>query len=161
VTLAIRPARKGEAGLVLAFVRELAAYERLSHEVDADEAVLDAALFGVTPHVFCDLAEWEGAPAGYALWFLNYSSFRGRHGIYIEDIFVRPAHRGKGIGKALLANLARRCVAERWARLEWTVLDWNAPSIEFYKAQGAVLMDEWKLCRVTGRALEQLAARGA
>jgi GNAT superfamily N-acetyltransferase len=159
VSLAIRPARPGDGGVVLRFVRELAEYEKLSHEVDATEAVIDAALFGESPRVFCDLAIWDGAPVGYALWFLNFSSFRGRHGVYLEDVFVRPSHRGKGIGKALLVHLARRCVAENWTRLEWTVLDWNTPSIEFYKAQGAVLMDEWKLCRVTGPALARLAAQ--
>jgi GNAT superfamily N-acetyltransferase len=95
---------------------------------------------------------------GFVLWFLNFSSFRGRHGIYLEDVFVQPAHRGKGIGKAVLRHLAKRCVAEGWTRLEWAVLDWNTPSIGFYQAQGAVLMDEWTICRVTGPALMRLAA---
>jgi GNAT superfamily N-acetyltransferase len=161
VTLSIRPAVPGEAPLVLKFVRELAEYEKLTHEVDATEAMIDAALFGRTPRVFCDFAEWKGEPVGFALWFLNFSSFRGRNGIYLEDIFVRPSHRGKGIGRALLAHLARRCVAEGWARLEWSVLDWNTPSIEFYKAQGAVLMDGWTTCRMTGDALNALAAKAA
>jgi GNAT superfamily N-acetyltransferase len=157
MTLIIRPARPGEAPLVFALVRELAEYEKLQHEVDATEAMIDAALFGPQPSVFADIAEWNGEPVGFALWFRNYSSFRGRHGIYLEDIFVRPAFRGKGIGKALLAQLARRCVQEGWTRLEWAVLDWNTPSIEFYKAQGAELMDGWTVCRVSGDALEQLA----
>ncbi|MBN8956119.1 MAG: GNAT family N-acetyltransferase [Rhizobiales bacterium] len=158
MSLNIRSAQPGEAPLVFGFVRELADYEKLTHEVDATEAMIDAALFGSSPRVFCDLAEWNGAPVGFALWFLNYSSFRGRHGIYLEDIFVRPVHRGKGIGKALLKHLAARCVAEGWARLEWSVLDWNTPSIDFYKSQGAELLDGWTTCRVTGAALTRLAA---
>ena len=161
MSLSICPALPGEARLVLGFVRELADYEKLTHEVDATEAMLDAALFGANPRVFCDFAEWGGEPVGFALWFLNFSSFRGRNGIYVEDIFVRPAHRGKGIGKALLAHLAQRCVTEGWSRLEWAVLDWNTPSIEFYKAQGAVLKDEWTICRVSGPALVRLAGESA
>jgi GNAT superfamily N-acetyltransferase len=157
MALTIRPARPGEAALVLGFVRELAVYEKLEHEVDATEAMIDAALFAATPRAFCEFAEWNGEPVGFALWFLNFSSFRGRCGIYLEDIFVRPAHRGRGIGKALLAHLARRCVAEGWTRLEWSVLDWNTPSIGFYKAQGAELMDGWTTCRITGAALTRLA----
>lgn len=108
MSLRIRPARPGDASLVLSLVRELADYEELAHEVDATEAMVDAALFGTAPRAFCDIAEWEGTPAGFALWFYNYSTFRGRHGIYLEDLYVRPAHRGRGIGKALLAGLARR-----------------------------------------------------
>jgi GNAT superfamily N-acetyltransferase len=158
VSSVIRPARPGEAALVLQFVRELAQYEKLSHEVDATEAMIDAALFAPDPRAFCDIAERNGAPVGFALWFLNFSSFRGRHGVYLEDIFVRPAHRGKGIGKALLRHLAGRCIAEGWTRLEWAVLDWNAPSIAFYRAHGAVLLDDWTICRLTGDALARLAA---
>ena len=158
--LSIRSARPGEAALVLGFVRELADYEKLTHEVDATEASLDAVLFGENPRVFCDFAEWNGEAVGFALWFLNYSSFRGRHGIYLEDLFVRLEHRGKGIGKALMIHLAKRCVAEGWARLQWSVLDWNTPSIEFYKSLGGVLLDEWTVVRVSGDALEQLAQKG-
>jgi len=157
VTLSIRPAVPGDAPLVLAFVRELAAYEKLTHEVDATEAMIDAALFGQHPRVFCDVAELDGEPVGFALWFLNFSSCRGRHGLYLEDVFVRPAQRGKGIGKALLRHLAQRCLDNGWARLEWAVLDWNAPAIDFYCAQGAVLLDDWTICRVTGDALARLA----
>jgi GNAT superfamily N-acetyltransferase len=157
MSLAIRPARPGEAALVLRFVRELAEYEKLLHEAVATEAMLDAALFGANPRVFCDFAEWDGEVVGFALWFLNFSTFSGRSGIYLEDLFVRPVHRGKGIGKALMVHLARRCVAEGWVRFQWSVLDWNAPSIDFYKSLGAVMLDEWTTCRVSGDALVRLA----
>lgn len=157
--LSIRPARPGEAGLVFQFVRELAEYEELTHEVEATEAMIDAALFGPNPRVFCDIAEWDGEPVGNALWFLNFSTFSGRSGIYLEDLFVRPAFRGKGIGKGLMAHLAGRCVENGWARFEWSVLDWNAPSIAFYKSIGAQLKDEWTICRVSGAALAKLAQK--
>jgi GNAT superfamily N-acetyltransferase len=159
MSLSIRPARPGEAGLVLQFVRELAEYEKLTHEVEATETMIDAALFGPNPRVFCDIAEWDGEPVGNALWFLNFSTFSGRSGIYLEDLFVRPALRGRGIGKALMVHLARRCVAQGWARFEWSVLDWNAPSIAFYKSIGAQLKDEWTICRVSGAALAKLARK--
>lgn len=160
MSLHIRPARPGDAPVVFGFIRELAAYERLAHEVDATEATIDAALFSETPRVFCDIAEWDGEPVGFALWFYNFSTFRGRHGIYLEDLYVRESARGRGIGKALLAALAGRCRDEGLARLEWWVLDWNAPSIAFYESLGAVPMDEWTVMRVTGEALERLAAAG-
>jgi GNAT superfamily N-acetyltransferase len=159
MSLTIRPARPGEAGLVLQFVRELAEYEKLEHEVEATEAMIDAALFGPNPRVFCDIAEWNGEPVGNALWFLNFSTFSGRSGIYLEDLFVRPASRGRGVGKALMVHLARRCVAQGWARFEWSVLDWNAPSIAFYKSIGAQLKEEWTICRVSGAALAKLARK--
>jgi GNAT superfamily N-acetyltransferase len=157
MSLAIRRARPDEAGLVLSLVRELAEYEKLLLEVEASEADIDAALFGDNPRLFCEIAEWENEPVGFAVWFINFSTFSGRSGIYLEDLFVRPAQRGKGIGKALLAHLASECVANGWSRLQWSVLDWNAPSIEFYKSLGAVLMDEWTVCRIGGPALAALA----
>jgi len=157
MSLTIRPARPGEAPLVLQFVRELAEYEKLTHEVAATEAMIDAALFGDNPRVFCDFAEWDGAVVGFALWFLNFSTFSGRSGIYLEDLFVRPAHRHKGIGKALMIHLAAKCVENGWTRLQWAVLDWNTPSIDFYKSLGAELLDEWTGCRVSGDALTGLA----
>ncbi len=160
MSIAIRAARPDEAGLVLSFVREVAEYEKLAHEVEASETTIADALFGASPRVYCDIAEWSGEPAGFQVWFVNFSTFSGRHGIYLEDLFVRPALRGKGIGKALLAHLAGRCVDNGWSRLHWSVLDWNTPSIEFYKSLGAVLMDEWTVCKVTGEALKTLA-RGA
>jgi GNAT superfamily N-acetyltransferase len=158
--LDIRPARPYEAPLVLAFIRELAAYEKLAHEVDADAEGLARALFGPAPRVFADIATVDGEPAGFALWFYNFSTFRGRHGIWLEDLYVRPGFRSQGIGKALMAGLARRCLDEGLARLEWWVLDWNAPAIEVYRSIGAVPMDEWTVQRLTGDALARLAGGG-
>jgi GNAT superfamily N-acetyltransferase len=154
VSLVIRAARPSDSALILSLVRELADYEKLSAEVDASEEQIVAALFGAAPRLFCDIAEWDGVPAGFAVWFLNFSTFRGRHGIYVEDIFVRPVFRQRGIGKALMARLAQRCVNEGYARFEWAVLDWNAPSIAFYKSIGAQVLDEWRICRLSGQALE-------
>jgi len=153
----IRPALPGDEGLVLDLIRSLAEYERLSHEVEATESGIAASLFAQSPRVFCDIVEWRGEPAGFALWFYSYSTFLGRHGIYLEDLFVRPQYRAHGLGKALLTNLARRCVSERLGRLEWSVLDWNEPAIGFYRKFGAVMRDEWTGCRVTGEALLRLA----
>src|SRR6202451_2503131 len=157
MSLIIRRARAGEAGLVLSLVRELADYEKLLHEVEATEATIGAALFGDNPRLFCDIAEWNGEVGGFAVWFINFSTFSGRSGIYLEDLFVRPAQRGNGIGKALLSHLAKQCVANGWSRLQWSVLDWNTPSIEFYKSLGAQLMEEWTVCRLGGPALTALA----
>lgn len=157
---AIRPARPGEAGVVLGFIRALAVYERLEHEVTTTEAMIDAALFGARPRAFCDLVEADGRPVGFALWFYNFSTFEGKHGIYLEDLFVEPEARGRGFGKALLVHLARRCVAEGLGRLQWWVLDWNAPAIAVYRALGARPMDEWITMRVDGAALGRLAAMG-
>jgi diamine N-acetyltransferase len=161
VSLSIRQAAPSDSALIFALVCELAAYEKLSGEVDAMEQDIAKALFAPDPRVFCDIAEWDGEPAGFAVWFLNYSTFRGRHGIYLEDIFVRPPLRGKGIGKALLAGLAARCVDNDWARCEWAVLDWNAPSIAFYRSIGADILEQWKICRLSGDALARFAAHGA
>jgi GNAT superfamily N-acetyltransferase len=157
MSLIIRRARPDEAALVLSLVRELAEYEKLLHEVEATEADIADALFGGNPRLFCDIAEWNGEAAGFAVWFINFSTFSGRSGIYLEDLFVRPVQRGKGIGKALLSHLAQQCVANGWSRLQWSVLDWNTPSIEFYKSLGAVMLDEWTVCKVGGSALTALA----
>ncbi len=158
MSVTIRPATPADAALIHAFIRELAEYEKLSHEVSASVADIARSLFGANPRVFCDIAEWNGEAAGFALWFYNFSTFRGAHGIYLEDLFVRPQFRGHGLGKALLTNLAARAVREGCARVEWAVLDWNAPSIAFYKSLGAVPMDEWTVFRLTGAALAKLAA---
>jgi GNAT superfamily N-acetyltransferase len=157
VSLAIRPAQASDSALIFALVRELADYEKLAAEVDATESQIAAALFAGPPRVHCDIAEWDGKPAGFALWFTIFSTFRGRSSLYLEDIFVRPAFRRRGIGKALLKRLARRCVEEDWARFEWAVLDWNAPAIAFYKSLGAQVLDEWKICRLSGDALSEFA----
>ncbi len=153
----IRPAVAADAPLIHALVCELAEYERLSDEVEATEDMIAAALFGPQPRAFCEVAEHGGQGVGFALWFYTFSTFRGRHGIYLEDLFVRPEHRGKGLGKAMLAKLARRCVTENLGRLEWSVLDWNEPSIDFYKAMGAQMKDEWTGCRIADEALWRLA----
>jgi len=156
-TLTIREAHPGDSSAILTLLRELAACERLEQELEADESLLDAALFSPHPRVFCDIAEWQEEPVGYAMWFYSFSTFRGRHGIYLEDLFVRPAHRGRGIGQALLRSLARRCIQEGLPRLEWSVLDWNRPAIEFYRSRGAVPLEGWTVFRLTGAALNSFA----
>ena len=155
--LVVRAAVPADASLIFGLVRELAEYERLSHAVEAREADIARDLFGPEPRVFCDVVEAQGEPIGFALWFYNYSTFKGRHGIYLEDLFVRPAARGSGAGKALLRRLARRCLDEGLGRLEWAVLDWNQPAIGFYDALGAQAMNEWIVRRLTGEALQALA----
>jgi GNAT superfamily N-acetyltransferase len=155
--LAIREARPGDAALVLRFVQELADYEREPDAVVATEAMLDEALFGATPRIFCDIAEWDGEPIGMALWFYNFSTWRGRHGIYLEDFYVTPAGRGRGAGRALMARLARRCVEQGLERMDWAVLRWNEPAIAVYERLGAFANDEWAMWRLTGEALEALA----
>jgi GNAT superfamily N-acetyltransferase len=157
MTFAIRPARAGEAGLILQFVRELADYEKLSDHVTATEAGIDAALFSANPRVFCDIAEQDGEAAGFGVWFLNFSTFSGRAGLYLEDLFVRPAHRRKGIGRALMIHLARKCVENGYGHFQWAVLDWNVPSIDFYKSLGGEMLDEWTGVRIAGDALKRLA----
>ena len=152
----LRNAAPADAEAIHALVRELAAYEKLSDEVDSTAAMLRDALFCEGPRVFCEMAEVDGAAAGLALWFYDFSTFRGRHGIYLEDLFVRPQFRGRGIGRSLLARLAARCLAEDLPRMTWAVLDWNEPAIAFYRAQGAVLLDDWTACRLTGDALVRL-----
>ena len=154
---ACRPAGPEDTSLIMALIGELAVYERLTGEVDADEAMFARALFAPLPRVYCDLADLSGTPAGFALWFYNFSTFRGRHGLFLEDIYVRPEARGRGVGKALLRALAQRCLREGLARLDWAVLDWNTSAIGFYQAQGARVLDEWRLCRVSDAALARLA----
>ncbi len=157
--LDIRPATEDDTPLILAFIGELAEYERLAHEVDATEELLRRALFCENPKVEAAIAFWGGDPAGFAVFFHNFSTFRGRHGIYLEDLFVRPAFRGRGIGTALLVHLARLAKQRGCARLEWWVLDWNEPAIRFYKRLGAEPMSDWTVFRVTGAALDKLAER--
>jgi GNAT superfamily N-acetyltransferase len=154
--LTIRAATPSDRDLVFSFIRDLAEYERLLDDVVATPDDVARALFAEHPRVFCDVAEWNGEAAGFALWFYNFSTFRGRHGIYLEDLFVRPHFRAKGIGKALLTHLAKRAVDEGCARVEWWVLDWNDPSIKFYESLGAIPMEEWTVFRLTGEALKRL-----
>jgi GNAT superfamily N-acetyltransferase len=157
VSITIRPAEAHELPLVLEFIRELAVYERLEHEVQATTADLAVALFGPRPFAEVVFACLEGEPVGFALFFQNFSTFLGKPGIYLEDLFVRPQARGQGIGRRLLAWLARTTLERGYARLDWAVLDWNLPSIGFYRSLGAVAQDEWTTMRVSGAALERLA----
>ena len=154
----IRSAKPEDVAEIHAMVRELADYEKALDEAKATPQQLNDALFGAHPAVFAHVAEDEsGTVVGFALWFLNYSTWTGVHGIYLEDLYVRPTARGAGYGKALLAELARICVERGYGRLEWSVLDWNEPALAVYRSQGAVPMDEWTVHRLTGEALSALA----
>jgi GNAT superfamily N-acetyltransferase len=153
----IARASASDVPLILGFIRDLAAYERLAHEVVATEDRLRATLFGDRPWAEVVIARENGRPVGFALYFANYSTFLARPGLYLEDLFVRPDARGRGIGRRLLAHLARTAVERGWGRLEWRVLDWNAPAVEFYRRLGAVPLEDWTVFRVTGPALERLA----
>lgn len=152
----VRPARPDDAAAIHRLILALADYERLLDQAKASEEDIRAALFGPEPRVFCDIAELDGEPVGMALWFYNFSTFLGRHGIWLEDLFVMPQARGRGLGKALIAALAERCVREGLGRLEWWVLDWNEPSIRFYRSLGAEPQDEWVVYRLSGDALGRL-----
>ncbi|HEY1448839.1 MAG TPA: GNAT family N-acetyltransferase [Caulobacteraceae bacterium] len=157
MTISVRPAEARDAQLVLAFILELADYERMADQAVVTVADVEAALFGEPPRAFCDIADAEGEPVGFALWVYNFSTFVGRAGIWLEDLYVRPAARGRGAGKALLARLARRCAEENLGRLDWAVLNWNAPSIAFYDALGAEALTGWTTRRLAGEALARLA----
>jgi GNAT superfamily N-acetyltransferase len=155
----IRAARIDDVPAIYRLVRELAQYEKALAEVTATEQDLRRSLFGPDPAIFAHVAaDDDGVVVGFALWFLNYSTWTGAHGIYLEDLFVEPAMRGHGHGKALLTELAHICAERGYQRLEWAVLDWNTPSIEFYQAVGARAMDEWETYRLTGPALTALGA---
>jgi GNAT superfamily N-acetyltransferase len=156
-TFTIRPAVAGDEALLAAFIRDLAVYEKLEHEMVATEDQLREHLFGDRPAAEAVFLESDGIPAGFALYFINFSTFLGKPGIYLEDLFVKPEFRGRGFGKALLAHLAKQCAERGYGRLEWSVLDWNEPSIRFYKSLGAAAMDEWTTYRLTGKALSDLA----
>ncbi len=158
MTISIRSAVPADLPLIAQFIRDLADYEKLAHEVRFDEAKLGEKLFGPRPYAEVVIGELGGEPQGFALFFHNFSTFEGRPGLYLEDLFVRPAARGSGLGKALLAHLAQLCIDRDCARLEWSVLDWNTPAIGFYQSLGAKLMDEWTVMRVDGDALTDLAA---
>ena len=163
MTISIRPATSADLPLIAQLIRDLADYEKLLHEVRFDEAVLGQKLFGNRPYAEVVIGEIDGAAQGFALFFHNFSTFEGKPGIYLEDLFVQPDARGSGLGKALLSHLAMLAVERDCARLEWSVLDWNSTAIGFYQKLGARLMDEWTVMRVDGTALQQLgaAARGS
>jgi GNAT superfamily N-acetyltransferase len=155
----VRRVQPDDVPVVVGLVRELAAYEKAEHEALMTPEQLHEALFGAAPALFGHVAlAADGQVAGFALWFLNFSTWRGTHGIYLEDLYVSPGHRGTGLGRELLRTLAQECVDRGYARLEWTVLDWNTPSIDFYRAAGAVPMDEWTVHRLTDEALTRFAA---
>lgn len=154
---AVREAEPADVPVILELVRELAVYEREPDAVEATEGMLEAALFGERPAASCHVAELDGQVVGFALWYVTFSTWKGLPGLWLEDLFVRPAARGHGLGKALLQTLAAVCVERGYPRFEWWVLDWNEPSIGFYRSLGAVPQDEWTVFRVDGAALLQLA----
>ena len=158
--LKIRTAVETDTPLILQFIRDLSVYERMEDEVEADEALLRQSLFGERPAAEVLIAELDGRPAGFALYFHNFSTFVGRPGLYLEDVFVKPEMRGRGVGRRLLARLAAIGVERGCGRFEWSVLDWNEPAIRFYVALGAKPMDGWTVYRMTGDALERLAREG-
>lgn len=153
----IRPAVKEDAPIILQLIKELAEYEKAPNEVIATIKDIEATIFAEDPKVFCELVEIDGNVVGMAIWFLNYSTWQGRHGIYLEDLYIKPEFRGKGLGKALLKYLARICSERGYGRFQWWVLDWNSPAIEFYHSIGAVPMSEWTVFRVSGEPLRKLA----
>ena len=157
MSLVLRAAAPADAALIFALVRELADYEKLAGEVAATEQQIAAALFSREPRLFCEIAEWNAEAAGFTTWFLNFSTFRGRHGIFLEDIFVRPKFRKRGIGRAMLRRLAARCLEQGYGLVEWAVLDWNEPAIAFYRSLGAEIRDDWRICRLDGEALDNFA----
>lgn len=156
--LRIRSATPADVSLILGFIRELAEYEKLSHEVVATEADIRHSLFSARPAAECLIAESSGKPAGFALFFHNFSTFLGKPGIYLEDLYVKPELRGQGVGRKLLAHLARLAVSRGCGRFEWAVLDWNEPAIRFYQGLGARMLQDWRINRLTGDALAKLAA---
>jgi GNAT superfamily N-acetyltransferase len=158
--ITVRPAAEHEVHIILQFISDLAKYEHLEHQVIATEASLRDTLFGDRPYAEVVFACLNGDPVGFALFFHNFSTFLGRPGIYLEDLYVRPEARGHGVGRRLLKWLAATAVSRKCGRLEWAVLDWNEPSIQFYRNLGAVAMDEWTIYRVTGPALANLAGEG-
>ena len=156
-TVTVRVASPADTALIMSFIRDLAEYERLLHAVEATEADIRRDLFGENPRCFCEIAEANGVPVGFALWFYSYSTFSGRAGIHLEDLFVTPSARGLGAGKALLRRLAQRCMDADLGRLEWAVLDWNQAAIEFYDSLDAIALNDWTTRRLYGEALQRLA----
>ena len=158
--LNIRKATPADIPLILQFIRELAEYEHAPEEAVATSEDLRRDGFSGEPRFFVEIAEWDGEPAGFALWFFNYSTWQGKAGLYLEDLFVRPRFRRKGIGKALLVHLAGVAIEKGCGRYQWQVLDWNTPAIKFYESLGAKVMKEWLTMRVTGEALHRLGEGG-
>jgi len=154
--LKIRPAKREEVSEVLQLIQDLATYEKAPEQVEASKDDLLNTIFAKEPRVFCDLVEVDGQIAGMAIWFLNYSTWQAKHGIYLEDLYIKPEFRARGYGKALLKHLAQICDKEGYGRLQWWVLGWNSPAIEFYKSFGAEAMDEWTVYRTSGQALKDL-----
>ena len=154
----IRFARKEDSPRIHTLIKDLALYEKAPLEAKATLEQINESLFSDNPHAYCHVVEVDGTVVGISIWFLNYSTWLGKPGIYLEDLYIDPAHRGKGFGLALLKDLAKICIERDYERLQWWVLDWNEPSIEFYKSLGAEAMDEWTVYRVSGDALKKLAA---
>ena len=152
----IRPSRKDEALIILQLIKDLAEYEKAPNEVKATEREIIETIFSDNPKVFCDFVEVDGDIAGMAIWFLNYSTWQGKHGVYLEDLYVKPEYRGRGYGKALLQHLASICNERGYGRFQWWVLDWNSPAIEFYRSLGAEAMSEWTVYRVSNEPLRRL-----
>ncbi|HET8666566.1 MAG TPA: GNAT family N-acetyltransferase [Terriglobales bacterium] len=158
--LTIRPAEKADVAVILQFIRDLAEYEREPHAATATEVDLLRDGWGAEPKFRCLIAEWNGAPVGFALYFFNYSTWQGRPGLYAEDVYVRPEYRGRGIGKAIFIELARVALRKNCGRFQWQVLDWNQPAIDFYKSLGGRFLNEWLTVRLEGEQIETLAASG-
>ena len=155
--LVIRPAERADCALIVELIKELAIYEKMEAEARATPELIEESLFAEHPNAFCQIATWEGQPAGFALYFFNFSTFIGKNGLYLEDLFVRPHLRGRGIGKALLVELARTAKKMNCGRMEWSVLDWNEPAIQFYKSIGARPMDEWTVYRLDEISISNLS----
>lgn len=159
MTVTYREAGADDAATILAFIKELAVYEKLAHEVVATEDDIRRTMFGDRPHCFCLLAEHQGVPVGFCVYFYNYSTFLGRYGIYIEDVYVQPGHRSFGIGKGFFQAIARKAQSENCGRVQWSVLDWNEPSIQFYEKMGATCLKEWLGYRLEGDAIAAVAGQ--
>ena len=158
MSLTLRAATADDVGAIHGLMRELAVFEKLTDIFEATPESVHEALFGNAPAAECLMADWEGKPVAYALYFHNFSTFLGRRGLYLEDVYVQPTMRGRGVGQALLRRLARIAIERNCARFEWTVLDWNQPAIDFYASQGATVLPDWRVVRMTGDALTQFAA---
>ena len=160
MSLTLCTAKADDVGAIYGLMRELAVYEKLFDIFEATPQSVHEALFGPAPAAECLMAKWDGEAVGYALYFHNFSTFLGRRGLYLEDVYVQPSMRGKGVGQALMRQLAGIAVERGCGRFEWTVLDWNQPAIDFYTSQGATVLPDWRVVRMTGEALERFANRG-